>query len=80
MECPPNSITELVKGALDQILTFCGDACTAREEAEEGSAEWHKRTGEILAYGRMTYSLSKLEQAAARGNGRSDGRSIANPN
>ena len=74
-----NSVTELVKDALDEILTFCADAYTAREEAKEGSAEWHKRTGEILAYGRMTFSLSKLEQAAA-GSGRSDGRSVVNPN
>lgn len=75
-----NSITESVKDALDEILTFCADAITAREEAEEGSAEWHKRTGEILAYGRMTCSLSRVEQAAAGSSGGSDGRSLVNPN
>jgi len=74
-----NSITELVKHVLDEILSFCADACTAREEAEKGSAEWHKRTGEILAYARMTCSLSKLEQVAVVA-GRRDGRPVANPN
>jgi hypothetical protein len=54
--------TEVVKEALDEILTFCIEACAERQAATEGSPEWHKRTGEILAYGKMTHALAKLER------------------
>jgi hypothetical protein len=53
-----------VKVVLDEIFAFCSDACDARQTACEGSAEWYKRTGEILAYARMTSLLSRLETAA----------------
>jgi hypothetical protein len=49
-----------VKVVLDEIFAFCSHACDARQTACEGSAEWHKRTGEILAYARMTSLLSRL--------------------
>jgi hypothetical protein len=52
-----------VKVVLDEIFAFCADACDARRTAFQGSAEWHKRTGEILAYARMTSLLSRLETA-----------------
>jgi len=53
-----------VKVVLDEIFAFCSDAWDARQSAHENSAEWHKRTGEILAYARMTSLLSRLETAA----------------
>jgi hypothetical protein len=53
-----------IKITLDEIFAFCSDACDARQSAHENSAEWHKRTGEILAYARMTALLSRLEKLA----------------
>jgi hypothetical protein len=55
-------IIMIATDALDEILQHCGQALSERDNAEEGSAEWHKRTGEILAYARMTYALDKLER------------------
>ena len=48
--------------ALEQILTYCGQALAARDAAEEGSPEWVKRNGEILGYAKMTAALDKLER------------------
>jgi hypothetical protein len=45
---------------LREVLQACEDACCRRRSAPRGSAEWHKSTGEILAYGRLTYTLEKL--------------------
>jgi hypothetical protein len=63
LEC---SLKERIREGLEMILAFCADACEARENACEGSAEWHKRTGEVLAYARMTSLLSRVEEAANR--------------
>jgi hypothetical protein len=46
-----------------EILEACREACEARRNAEEGTPEWHKRTGEILAYARMTNVFSQLQDA-----------------
>ena len=53
-----------VKLALDLISQFCSDAFDAQNTASEGSAEWHKRTGEILAYALMTALLLRIEETA----------------
>ena len=53
--------------ALDEILNFCGQALSERDNTEEGSPEWQKRTGEILAYGKMTSALDRLEDALPGG-------------
>lgn len=45
---------------LREVLLACADACGRRRSAPPGSAEWHKSTGEILAYGRLDYTLEKL--------------------
>jgi len=57
-----DALAEQVRYALAEIFAFCANAYEARESACEGSAEWHKRTGEVLAYARMTSLLSRLEQ------------------
>jgi len=51
----------MVERALRQILLVCEEACAARHAAPEDSAEWHKRTGEILACGKLTSILYELQ-------------------
>jgi hypothetical protein len=53
-----------VKVVLEEISAFCSDAFDAQRAACVGSAEWHKRTGEILAYAMMTALLLRIEEAA----------------
>jgi hypothetical protein len=45
------------------ILLVCAEACAARRSAAEGSAEWHKRTGEILACGKLPNVLCNLQES-----------------
>jgi len=59
-------VAEQIRTTLNEIHAFCSDACDARQAAREGSAEWHKRTGEVLAYARMTAMLSMLEEGIGR--------------
>jgi len=60
------SLRDRIQEALEIILAFCADAYDARGNACEDSAEWHKRTGEVLAYARMTSLLWVIEEVAAR--------------
>ena len=53
----------VVEHSLQEILLVCAEACTARRSAPEGSAEWHKRTGEILACGKLTNVLYNLQES-----------------
>jgi len=53
----------IVERALRQIILACEDACAAKLIAPQGSAEWCKRTGEILAYGKVTSMLCRLQTA-----------------
>jgi hypothetical protein len=55
-------IVAIATEALEEILKYSGDALWERANAVEGSAEWHKLTGQILAYGRMTATLDRLER------------------
>jgi MEDS: MEthanogen/methylotroph, DcmR Sensory domain len=48
--------------ALQEIVLACGEACAARKSHPVGSVEWHKRTGEILAYGKLTCVLDSLQR------------------
>ena len=57
LQSQPDFFGEQVKQALDEIFALCGDACDALKVAHEHSAEWHKRTGEVLAYARVTSVL-----------------------
>lgn len=50
-----------VQRSLRDILLACQQACVARRSAAEGGAEWHKSTGEILAYGKLTQVLCNLQ-------------------
>ncbi len=58
-------LLEQIRIALDEIHAFCADAWDARQAARQGSAEWQKRTGEILAYARMTSLLAMVEEATS---------------
>jgi hypothetical protein len=79
MESPQMGRTHLAAGArkldvtiekaLRGILAACEESCAERRGAVPGSAEWHKRSGEILAYGKLTHVLHELQKcrgAAAR--------------
>jgi hypothetical protein len=61
-----DTITMIAIEALDELLEHCGQALSERDRAEEGSAEWHKRTGEILAFAKMTSVLDKLERCCTQ--------------
>jgi hypothetical protein len=50
-----------VQCSLRDILLACQQACVARRSAAEGGPEWHKSTGEILAYGKLTRVLCNLQ-------------------
>ena len=51
----------LLAEALSRIVRYCGEASEGMRSESEGSAGWHKCTGEILAYGRLTATLDKLQ-------------------
>jgi hypothetical protein len=51
----------IVERSLREILLVCQEACAARQCAPKGSAEWHKRTGEILACSKFTSILYELQ-------------------
>jgi hypothetical protein len=51
----------IVDRSLRQIMLVREQACAARQAAPEDSAEWHKRTGEILACGKLTSILCQLQ-------------------
>jgi hypothetical protein len=59
-----HAVAAEVKVVLEEILEFCSYAVDAQRAACVGSAEWHKRTGEILAYASMIALLSKVDKAA----------------
>jgi hypothetical protein len=54
-------VAQSVDESLRAILAACEEACAERRAAVPESAEWNKATGEILAYGRLTHILYKLQ-------------------
>jgi hypothetical protein len=54
-------VQRVVDRSLRQILLVCEEACAARQAAPKDSPEWYKRTGEILAYGKLTSILCELQ-------------------
>jgi hypothetical protein len=56
-----DDLGQMLERVLDGILTYCGEAGQARHSAVAGSADWNKSTGRILAYGRLTSALHKLQ-------------------
>jgi hypothetical protein len=58
----PSDLNNLLEQSFREVLLTCQDACAARQSAVEGSAEWYKCTGEILACGKLTKVLSKLHE------------------
>lgn len=52
----------MLERVLNGILAYCGEPGEARHTAVAGSsADWNKSTGRILAYGRLTSALHKLQ-------------------
>jgi hypothetical protein len=62
----PREWNRLVTKTLKDILKYCGEVIEARRKAPEGSPEWHKRTGEILACAQLTSSISELEDGGRK--------------
>ncbi len=63
------AVTHLVELVFREILVACGEATAARQSAPVGSSEWQKRTGEILAYGRVTHVLDRLKNLTVESHG-----------
>jgi hypothetical protein len=55
-------VHDIVERSLREVLLICEQACATRQSAPEGSPDWYKRTGEILACAKLTSVLCKLEQ------------------
>jgi hypothetical protein len=55
------NVVRAVEEALQEILEACEMACSDRKTAAPGSEEWQKSTGKILAYGKLTQVLYKLQ-------------------
>jgi hypothetical protein len=51
-----------VETCLREILAACQEAHEARRSVPKASEEWHKLTGEILAYGKMTHMFYQLRR------------------
>jgi hypothetical protein len=61
-----DALDRIVGDALQEILVVCAEAVALRQRAAEGSVEWHKRTGEILACGKMTTLFDRLQKFVRR--------------
>jgi hypothetical protein len=55
-------LERVVERSLREILVACQEAHAARCSASEGSEEWHRHTGEILAYGKLTHVFCHLQK------------------
>jgi DcmR-like sensory protein len=65
-----DDLDEMLERVLNAILAYCGEAGEARHTAAAGSADWNKSTGRILAYGKLTSALHKLQSyVQTRGGG-----------
>jgi MEDS: MEthanogen/methylotroph, DcmR Sensory domain len=60
------SLDQIVEHALREILAVCTEALASRRYAPKGSVEWHKRTGEILACGKLTTLFDRLQKFVRR--------------
>jgi hypothetical protein len=60
------SLDQIVEHALREILAVCTEALASRRYATKGSVEWHKRTGEILACGKLTTLFDRLQKFVRR--------------
>lgn len=61
-----DALDRIVEQALREILVVGAKALASRRLATEGSAEWHKRTGEILACGKLTALFDRLQRFVRR--------------
>jgi MEDS: MEthanogen/methylotroph, DcmR Sensory domain len=56
-------VAQSVDESLREILAACEEACAERRAAVPESAEWNKATGEMLAYGKLTDILYRLQES-----------------
>jgi hypothetical protein len=68
-DTPETTVNHLVELVFREILVACGEATVARQSAPVGGPEWQKRTGEILAYGRVTHVLDRLKNLTVESHG-----------
>ena len=59
----PTDVHDIVERCLREVVLVCEQACASRQSASEGSPEWYKRTGEILACAKLTSVFCKLQQS-----------------
>jgi hypothetical protein len=48
--------------ALDEVVMLSMESCRDLDDSPEQSSEWYMHRGEILAYGRVTAALIRLEE------------------
>jgi MEDS: MEthanogen/methylotroph, DcmR Sensory domain len=56
-----DDLDRMLERVLDGILNYCGEAGETRLTSAAGSADFNKSTGRILAYGKLTSALHKLQ-------------------
>jgi hypothetical protein len=61
-----DALDRIVEHALQEILAVCAEALASRRCAAEGSVEWQKHTGEILACGKLTNLFDRLQKFVRR--------------
>jgi len=59
-------ISRLLEGAIHEILAHCREALSELETTSTDSLERHKSIGKILAYGRVTSILHRLQLRVAK--------------
>ncbi len=57
-----SDLERTLEASLKEIVAACEQASKARKSAPACGPEWNKRTGEILAHGKLTYILLKLQK------------------
>jgi hypothetical protein len=56
-----DELQELIEASLNEILGFCGEALSDLQNASADGDESNKHIGKILAYGRVTAILHRLQ-------------------
>jgi hypothetical protein len=61
-----DALDRIVEHTLQEILNVCAEALASMRYTTKGGAEWHKRTGEILACGKLTTLFDRLQRFVRR--------------
>jgi hypothetical protein len=61
-----DALDRIVEHTLQEIFVVCAEALASMRCATEGGAEWHKRTGEILACGKLATLFDRLQRFIRR--------------